>query len=150
MSRERSVRGSHIVLYDLTRTKVISGVTRKAKKERTVLKAVNVAIHLAFAPVILKSENWSARRRMAGWMSPLTVLTGFGRPKCEKMRRPRELSGGKSVAVAPAPFVSFGPLLDARVGVRGVGSTALFCFLAGGADEDPACPPAFAAAFAAR
>ena len=26
---------------------------------------------------------------MTGWMSPLAVLTGLGKPKCEKMRSPR-------------------------------------------------------------
>ena len=56
---------------------------------RTILKAVNVAIHRAFAPVILNAENWSASRAIAGWMSPLAALTDFGEPKCEKIRRSR-------------------------------------------------------------
>lgn len=59
------------------------------RAQRTVLNAVRVAIHRAFAPAILKDENCSAVRAMAGWMSPLAALTGFGRPKCEKMRSPR-------------------------------------------------------------
>ena len=60
-------------------------------------------MHLAFAPVILKVENWRPRRITAGWMSPLTLLRGFGCPKCENMRRPL-------VTAASSP-----PWVDSRV-----------------------------------
>ncbi len=65
--------------------------------ELTVLKAVSVAIHRAFAPDILKAENWRASRRIEGWMSPLAALTSFGSPKWENIRRLRALAAAGSL-----------------------------------------------------
>lgn len=116
----------------------------------------------AFAPVILNSENWRASRRMAGWMSPFTTLTGLGRPKCENIRRPRALAGGATLTESPRALPLGGILLVAAVGVKG--SFALLGLL--GADDEAGAraggfdpcfggaplsgPPALAAAFAAR
>ena len=88
MAGKRVVRRRNIVLDDLE-TSSDPCEFGLFMKIRTVLKAVKVAIHRAFAPVILNAENWSASRAIAGWMSPLAALTGFGKPKCEKIRRPR-------------------------------------------------------------
>lgn len=66
--------------------------------DHTFLKAVKVAIHLAFAPHIRNSENSKPSRMIAGWMSPFTTWpTGFGSPKCVNIRSPRD---------APAPSSS--------------------------------------------
>jgi hypothetical protein len=42
-------------------------------KTLAVLKAVKVAMHRAFAPQMLNSENCSPSLIIAGWMSPFTT-----------------------------------------------------------------------------
>lgn len=146
MSRKRGVRWGRIVLNDLD----INYATYPAqcRRRRTVLNAVSVAIHRAFAPVILNSENWSARRRMAGWMSPLTALTVFGLPKCENMRSPRSLAPAASYVLIVARPVSFA-FPGVAGAARGVVSVALNGFFAAG-DEVDGWPVVFPAALAAR
>ena len=118
--------------------------------QRTVWNARSVAMQREFAPVILNCENWSARRTIAGWMSPLAALTGFCSPKCEKILSPppppTPAATTVSLVVDPAARVS----LVARAGIageaRGAFSVGLVRLRGDGAgpEEEGA---AFAAAF---
>lgn len=110
------------------------GETYMLKQEltmiRTVLKAVNVAIHRALAPDILNVENWRASRRIAGWMSPLAALTGLGNPKCENIRKLRAFNAGGSLI--DILLDSLGALAPGVNGGLGVPSPLFLGLFAGG------------------
>lgn len=82
---------------------------RTQTRQHTFLKASSVAIHLAFEPHIRNSEKSNPSLTIAGCMSPFTECpTGFGSPKCEKMRRPRDIPPvPSSIPTAPLTVASF-------------------------------------------
>lgn len=169
MTRERIIAGRHVVLNDLVvgsaaekgRTRHPLAKLRRGDGGRTVLKVVNIAIHLAFAPVILNSANCKPSLMTAGWMSPLVMAGGFGVPKWENMRKPRGVSsswalGCRASLGSPFPGFVVGSFPDFLGGAAEGGAVPLpltlgFCLWEGAGLEEAGCPAtALAAAFAAR
>lgn len=111
--------------------------------QRTVLNAVRVAMHRAFAPHILNSENCRASLIMQGCISPLTPCPCFVSPKCEKMRRLRDLFVAVSISIAdgstpedwvfsaaPEPLLCAESVLGFALGLFGVSPVCGCCFCA--------------------
>lgn len=161
MARKRIIAWRHVVLDDLVvgsaadRGRVRHPLAKLRREDggHTVLKAVSKAIHLAFAPVILNSANCKPSLMMAGWMSPLEMVSGFGVPKWENMRKPRGVSsswalGCKASLGSPFPDFLGGA---AEGGAVPLPLTLGFCLWEEtGLEEAGWTTAALAAAFAAR
>ena len=156
MARQRIVARCHVVLDDLVAGSATKNGIRRGDGRHTVLKAESMAIHLAFAPVILNSANCKPSRTTTGWMSPLVMAGGFGVPKCENMRKPRGVSSSWTLrcrASLGSPFPGFvaGSFADLLGGPEPLPLTLAFRPWEGpGLAEAGWGVAAFDAAFAAR